>query len=134
MQPKPPPDSVLFQARRHALRTGVALAAATTGWARHAAAQSVRTFPASARLGRLEMRHFPEAILNDAPVRFGAGARIYDERNMIVMPAGLSGVLDVLVERDPVGNIGRVWIVSADELKAAQARERASGESASQGR
>ena len=134
MQPKPPPDPALRQARRRALRTGLALAAATTGWTRYAAAQAERTFPVAARLGRLEMRNFPEATLDDAPVRLGAGARIYDERNMIVMPAALSGVLDVLVERDLVGDIGRVWILSPGELKAAQARERASGEAAGQGR
>jgi len=54
---------------------------------------------------------------------------------MIVMPASLSGSFDALVERDPVGKLGRVWILTPDELKAAQARERerASG-SAGQGR
>jgi hypothetical protein len=134
MQPKPPRDSSPRRARRRALRAAAALVAAA-GWARPALAQLVRSFPPAARLGRLEIRVFPEATLNGEPVRLAAGARIYDQRNMIVMPASLSGSFDALVERDPVGNLGRVWILTPDELKAAQARERerASG-SAGQGR
>jgi hypothetical protein len=134
MQPKPPRDSSPRRARRHALRAAAVLVAAA-GWAHPALAQLVRSFPPAARLGRLEIRVFPEATLNGEPVRLAAGARIYDQRNMIVMPASLSGSFDALVERDPVGNLGRVWILTPDELKAAQARERerASG-SAGQGR
>ena len=134
MQPKPPRDSSPRRARRQAL-CAAAVLVATAGWAQPALSQLVRSFPPAARLGRLEIRVFPEATLNGEPVRLAAGARIYDQRNMIVMPASLSGSFDALVERDPVGNLGRVWILTPDELKAAQARERerASG-SAGQGR
>jgi hypothetical protein len=31
------------------------------------------------------------------------------------MPASLSGSFDALVERDPVGNLGRVWILTQEE-------------------
>jgi len=124
MQPKPSQDPDLPGGRRRALRAGFLAAAMLAVRTRRAAAQSMRSFPTAARLGRLELRVFPEAQLDGAPVRLGAGVRIYDQRNMIVMPATLSGQHDVLVERDTVGDIGRVWILTADELKAAQARER----------
>jgi hypothetical protein len=124
MQPKPPQDSDLPSGRRRALRAGFAAAAVLAVPSGRAAAQSARNFPAGARLGRLELRVFPEAQLDGVAVRLGAGARIFDQRNMIVMPATMAGQHDVLVERDTAGDIGRVWIVSADELKAAQARER----------
>ncbi|MFO1300576.1 MAG: hypothetical protein U1F17_09365 [Burkholderiaceae bacterium] len=101
-----------------------AVLVAAAGWAKPALAQLPRSFPPAARLGRLEIRVFPEATLNGEPMRLAAGARIYDQRNMIVMPASLSGSFDALVERDPVGNVGRVWILTPDELAAAQARER----------
>lgn len=136
MRPKPPRSPAPCRNRRRTLRAGAALAlAAASGWAHQASAQVARNFPPTARLGRFEVRVFPEAVLNDEPVRLGAGARIYDQRNMIVTPSSLSGSHDVLVERDPAGNVGRVWILTADESKAAQARERerASG-SAGQGR
>lgn len=87
-------------------------------------AQIVRPFPESARPGRLEMRVFPEAMLNGEPVRLAAGARIHDADNRIVMPSTLSGTLDVLVERDLSDQVVRVWILSPAERTAAQARER----------
>jgi len=59
------------------------------------------------------------------PVRLAAGARIHDADNRIVMPSTLSGAFDVLVERDPSGQVGRVWILTPAELAAAQERERA---------
>lgn len=136
MQPKPPQDPTPHRGRRSALRAAIALAAAASGWPLQAAAQLVRPFPDSARLGRLQIRVFPEATLNDEPVRLAAGARIYDQRNLIVMPASLSGTFDVLVERDGAGHIGRAWILTPEELKAAQARERdrASGQPGDRGR
>ncbi len=90
-------------------------------------AQVIRSFPATARLGRLEMRIFPEAVLNQEPVRLAASARIHDADNRIVMPSTLSGALDVLVERDAFGQVARVWILTPGELAAARERERAGG-------
>lgn len=91
---------------------------------RPARAQLTRPFPASARPGRLEMRVFPEAVLNGEPVRLAAGARIHDTDNRIVMPSTLAGPLDVLVERDLSGQVVRAWILTPAERTAAQARER----------
>ncbi|OJX07437.1 MAG: hypothetical protein BGO72_08240 [Burkholderiales bacterium 70-64] len=122
MQPTPPTSPVRRPARRAALRA--VLAAAGVAWAAASPAQVVRAFPEAAKLGRFEMRIFPEAALDGQAVRLGAGARIYDARNMIVMPASLSGVFDALVERDPSGQIGRVWLLTPAELEAAQARQR----------
>ncbi len=101
----------------------IALAAAGA-WAGALPAQVMRNLPPDARPGRFEMRVFPEASLDGQAVRLGAGARIYDQRNMIVMPASLSGTFDALVERDPGGQVGRVWLLTPAELEAAQARER----------
>ncbi len=98
---------------------GLPLAAAAP---RIAVAQLARPFPASAVLGRLEMRVFPEAALDGKPVRLTAGARIHDAENRIVMPATLSGTFDVLVETDSAGQVTRAWILTADELAAAKKR------------
>jgi hypothetical protein len=116
--------------RRRLLLLGLAIGSfAIAAAPRPARAQIVRSFPESARLGRLEMRVFPEAVLNDEPVRLAAGTRIHDADNRIVMPSMLSGTFDVLVERNLSGQVGRVWILTPGELAAAQARERASGTS-----
>ena len=86
--------------------------------------QLVRAFPEKARLGRFEMRIFPEAMLDGDTVRLAAAARIHDTNNRIVMPASLSGVHDVLVEDDLTGQVGRVWILTPDELAAARERKK----------
>ncbi|MCZ2413577.1 MAG: hypothetical protein LC136_04870 [Burkholderiales bacterium] len=101
------------------------MAAVALAWSLPAPAQGTRSFPEAARPGRFAMRIFPEATLDGEPVRLGAGARIFDQRNMIVMPASLSGSFDALVERDPAGNVSRVWLLTPEELLAAQAREQA---------
>jgi len=125
LQPREPAPS---RHRRHALRAG---AAAALAWWLPASAQGTRSFPQAARPGRFAMRVFPEAMLDGQSVRLSAGARIYDQRNMIVMPASLSGSFDALVERDPVGDISRVWLLTPEEFQAAQVRERERARSAS---
>jgi hypothetical protein len=121
-----PADAAPYGGQRRRALLGLAIVPLALSMApRPARAQVVRPFPDSARLGRLEMRVFPEAVLNDEPVRLAAGARIHDADNRIVMPSTLSGAFDVLVERDPSGQVGRVWILTPAELAAAQERERA---------
>jgi len=127
-----PRDHAPCRARRRALSAAAAAVALT--WWLPASAQGARNFPQAARPGRFAMRVFPEAALDGQPVRLAAGARIYDQRNMIVMPASLSGSFDALVERDPVGDISRVWLLTPEELRAAQARERERARSAGSGR
>jgi hypothetical protein len=87
-------------------------------------AQLLRAFPEKARLARLEMRIFPEALLDGETVRLAAAARIHDAHNRIVMPASLSGTHDVLVEDDASGQIGRIWILTPEELAAARERKK----------
>ncbi len=86
-------------------------------------AQLKRSFPEKARLARLEMRLFPEALLDGESVRLAAGVRIHDANNRIVMPASLSGTHDVLVDDDASGQIARIWILTHDELAAARERK-----------
>lgn len=92
-------------------------------FASRAHAQLLRSFPGKARLARFEMRLFPEALLDGESVRLAAAARIHDTDNRIVMPASLSGAYDVLVEDDASGQIGRVWILTPEELAAARERQ-----------
>ncbi|MDT3677895.1 MAG: hypothetical protein ROZ64_03540 [Burkholderiaceae bacterium] len=123
-----PPLPPRSRARR---RAAVALAAlpaalpilgAALAYAPRARAQLLRSFPAKARLARLEMRIFPEATIDGETVRLAGAARIHDTNNRIVMPASLSGTHDVLVEDDASGQISRIWILTPEELAAARER------------
>ncbi len=89
-----------------------------------AQAQLLRVFPEKARLARLELRIFPEAVVDGETVRLAAAARIHDTSNRIVMPASLSGTHDVLLEDDASGQIGRIWILTSEELAAARERKK----------
>ncbi len=120
--PHLPPQS---RTRRRAALTLAALpVAAALAFAPRARAQLLRAFPEKARLARLEMRIFPEALLDGETVRLAAAARIHDAHNRIVMPASLSGTHDVLVEDDASGQIGRIWILTPEELAAARERKK----------
>lgn len=128
------PDAARRTTRRRTLTalslgTVAALAAFVSPAAR---AQLARSFPESARLGRFAMRVYPEAELDDEAVRLAAGAQIRDANHRIVMPSTLSGTFDVLVERDPSGQIGRVWILTPEERVAAEQRASAASRRTSQ--
>lgn len=120
--PHSPPHA---RKRRRAVAALLALPLALVALApaHRAQAQLLRSFPENARPGRLEMRIFPEAVLDGKPVRLAAGARIYDTDNRIVMPASLSGTHEVLVDEDASGSIARIWLPTSEELAAARERE-----------
>lgn len=119
-----PPLSQRSLARRRAsaMLAALPLVGFALAFASSARAQLLRSFPEKARLARLEMRIFPEALLDGETARLAGAARIHDTNNRIVMPASLSGTHDVLVEDDASGQIARVWVLTPEELAAARER------------
>jgi len=87
-----------------------------------AAAQVNRIIPIEAVPGRFKPAIFPEAFINGQPVRLGAGARIYDEQNMIRMPASLSGDYRVAFVRGSMGDILQIWMLSEAEYQVVAER------------
>lgn len=83
----------------------------------------VRAIPQKAAAGVLEMRAFPSAVLDGDPVRLGAGARIRDLDNRIVLPASLSGTHRVLYTKDGAGLINEVWLATEAEFRAAREKQ-----------
>ena len=51
-----------------------------------------------------------------------AGAQIRDARNMIALPATVSGRHPALYRLDPTGQLSRVWLLAPGEIEAARAR------------
>ena len=76
----------------------------------------MRAFPATAKRAVLEVTQSPEVLLDGAPRRLSAGARIRAVNNLLVMPATLTGQR-VLVHylTDAQGLLHEVWILSAQE-------------------
>ena len=82
-----------------------------------AAAQGIeRPFPPDALRGKMTPGYFPDILIDGKPRRLAAGARIFNQDNMIAMPATLRGG-DIVVNYtvDAAGMLERVWILNDDE-------------------
>lgn len=61
--------------------------------------------------------HYPTVIMDEKTRILSAGARIWNQDNMIEMPASLRGSeLIVHYTEDNTGDIDRIWILTADEV------------------
>ena len=77
-----------------------------------------RPFPAIAKRGVLNMGPFPEIILNGKVRQMSASGRIFNEQNLIQMPASITGNnLVVNYTEDFQGNVDRVWLLNAQEAE-----------------
>ncbi len=81
-----------------------------------AQAQTHRFFPATALRGELVVTQFPDVQLNGQPARLAPGARVKNENNLWVPPAGLAGQkLLVHYTVESSGLIMDVWVLNAAE-------------------
>ncbi len=82
-----------------------------------AQAQTHRFFPANALRGELVVTQFPDVQLNGQAARLAPGARIKNENNLWVPPAGLAGQkLTVNYTVESSGLIMDVWVLNPAEL------------------
>ena len=88
------------------------------GFAAAAGAQ-LRTIPAEAKRG--ELRHLQEMLveIDGKPRRLSPGAQIRDAANRLVVPMSLMQKSDVKYVLDGLGNVHRVWILTAQERSQA---------------
>lgn len=80
-------------------------------------AQQHRPFPATALRGELQITQFPDALMNGKPIRLAPGARVKNDVNLWVPPAGLAGrklVVHYTVESS--GLVMDVWVLNPAEL------------------
>lgn len=75
-----------------------------------------RTFPANAQRGKMTPGYFPEVSIDGGTRRLSPAARIFNQDNLIEMPAALRGS-DIVVNYtlDGEGRIDRIWILTAEE-------------------
>jgi hypothetical protein len=75
-----------------------------------------RPFPANTLRGVFTPGYYPDITLDGKARRLSPAARIFDQDNRIEMPAAVRGSgLVVNYTVDGMGNIDRIWILSADE-------------------
>jgi hypothetical protein len=97
------------------LAVGVALGVALSLGA--AAASGARTLPGDAQFAQDAEFSYPYVKAGKQILRLAAGARIYSERNLIIMPATAPARANVLFRTDTNGQISRVWILTDEEAK-----------------
>jgi hypothetical protein len=80
----------------------------------------VRPFPPHAQRGKMTPGYYPDLTIDGKKRQLAAAGRIFNQDNMIEMPASLRGS-DIVVNYtvDAMGYIDRVWILTKEE--AAQA-------------
>lgn len=77
-----------------------------------------RPFPSNAKRGVMEMGHYPNITVNDTARRLSAGARIWNRKNRIQVPASLTGQEFVAnYTENAQHDIDRVWILTDEEIK-----------------
>jgi hypothetical protein len=76
-----------------------------------------RPFPAGTKRGTMTPATYPHIVINDKTRTLSAGARIWNQRNTIDMPASLRGE-DMIVHytENQAGQIDRVWILTPEEI------------------
>jgi hypothetical protein len=79
--------------------------------------------PANARYGELKAFQYPQARIGDKVLRVAPGAKLYNAQNLIIMPAGMPQQAKVLYRLDPSGEIIELWLLTAAEAAAAEARK-----------
>ena len=85
-----------------------------------AAALAARVLPSDAKFAEDAEFSYPYVRANKQTLRLAVGVRIYNEHNLIVMPATIPPKANVLFKTDINGNVSRVWILTDDEAKAYQ--------------
>ncbi|HKB82163.1 MAG TPA: hypothetical protein VKD04_03030 [Burkholderiales bacterium] len=75
-----------------------------------------RTFPDQARRGDLTAYEYPSMKIGDNIYRLSPGSRIFNERNLIIMPASLQiQAAPVMFMLDIRGDLSRIWLLTRDE-------------------
>ncbi len=83
-------------------------------------ALAARALPSDAKFAEDAEFRYPYVKANKQVLRLAVGVRIYNERNLIVMPATVPAKANVLFRTDINGDVSRVWILTDDEAKAYQ--------------
>ena len=75
-----------------------------------------RVFPDQARRGDIKAYQYPAMKIGDRVYRLAAGSRLYNQQNLIIMPASLQiQTAPVMYILDIGGDLSRIWLLTQDE-------------------
>ncbi|HWQ39290.1 MAG TPA: hypothetical protein VNM24_11895 [Burkholderiales bacterium] len=75
-----------------------------------------RNFPAKAQRGEISAHRYPYYTIDKQVRRLAVGGKIYNEHNMIVMPAAVqTQKLQVMYLLDANGELAAIWLLTPAE-------------------
>ncbi|HEX4985467.1 MAG TPA: hypothetical protein VFV71_05270 [Burkholderiales bacterium] len=75
-----------------------------------------RVFPQAARRGDMKAYSYPAMKIGDYVYRLSPGSRIFNEQNLIIMPASLQRQLaPIMYTLDMRGDLAEVWLLTSEE-------------------
>lgn len=82
--------------------------------------QLQRNFPPDSKLGKLTAVSFPQFTIDGQQIIMPAGGQIRGVDNLIILPSVANYIGIVRYQLDIMGNLHRVWLLTPDEVKAAE--------------
>jgi hypothetical protein len=76
---------------------------------------SERQLPNDARFGEMTRFVYPQVTIGKRNLHMAPGARIYNQQNLIIMPAAMPPRANVLYKLDTAGHLSGVWLLTAQE-------------------
>ncbi len=81
-----------------------------------APAQAARDFPQDAQRGTLTAHAYPNYRIGSATYRLAPGGRIFNQQNLIVMPASLPArKAEIMYRLDYQGYLSELWLLTREE-------------------
>ena len=93
------------------------LATAVCAFGRELPADGVK-----AELGAIE---YPYVKLGGKPVRLSPGARIFDQKDQLVLPYSFAGRVPALYKLDIRGDVQTIWLLTSDEIASLKNKKKA---------
>lgn len=87
-----------------------------------AVATAARDLPRNALYGKLTAFAYPFANIGGKALRMSPGAKIYNEQNLIIMPAAMRQQAKVLYRLDNAGALSAMWLLTEHEAAPFEAR------------
>jgi hypothetical protein len=83
-----------------------------------------RPFPSPTKRGKMSPAAHPEIVIDGKQRRLAPGSRIWNQNNLIEMPAALRGTDQVVnYTENSQGEIDRVWILTPEEANEPVAKQ-----------
>jgi hypothetical protein len=74
-----------------------------------------RQLPKDAHFGEITRFAYPLVRIADRTFHMAPGAKIYNQQNLIIMPAAMPPRAKVLFKLDTAGELSAVWLLTAEE-------------------